>query len=65
MPGCALASATSSATLFAGSDGWAISTSGELPITPIDSKLLSGSYGSFAFSAGLIVKVVFELISSV
>ena len=65
MPGLVLASAISSFRLLAGSAGFASSTSVEPPIIPIDSKLFCGSYGSLGLSAGLTVKVVFELISSV
>ena len=51
MPGFALASAISSATLAAGSFGAPSSTNGELPIIATGAKSLTGSYGGLADSA--------------
>ena len=47
LPGCFLASATNSVSVFAGTDGLAISTFGAMAASVIGAKSLIGSYDTF------------------
>ena len=65
LSGAAFTRATNCFRSLAGTSLLASKINPVRPVMPMGSKLLTGSYGSLARTAGLTVKVVPELISSV
>ena len=57
VPGFSRASATSSASVFAGTEGFTANTIGTEIVCPTALKSLSGSYLRFGFTDGLITKL--------
>ena len=65
LPGCALASFTTSASVWKGESALATITSGELATRLIGVRSFTGSYGSLGYSVGLMARLLVWPITSV